>query len=176
MRAAGGTFVLCALTLTIGCADKAPPSPAPPRGLRPFPQQTPVATPPARPSPVPPPASNWPEDKPAEVRKDEPAAALEERDLGAELRQGLGDPSSCLHPRPSADAPKRLTIAVEAHVVGAGNVSRAYVSSPQLDAAESECLRKRVGSLRFRTPIDGAPRVVRATVEFEVKTVDKAGT
>jgi hypothetical protein len=104
------------------------------------------------------------------------AAAKEARDYAAELLTAMGDPTACLRPRSGPNAPAELAIELEAYVVGAGSVSRSYVRSAQLDADETECIRKRLSSLRFRTPVEDAPRAVRATLHLTLKNAAKTGT
>jgi len=135
----------------------------------------PPAKSPAQPTPEP---FRWLEESEA-AKTDAPSEALPDagkRDYGAELRAAVGDPSSCLDARIGADVPSEISIEIEAFVMAAGNVSRGYARSRQLAAEELECIRKRIEPLRFRPPIDDAPRAVRATLRLVLKTPAKTGT
>jgi hypothetical protein len=163
---------------SLACTGGEPASaPEPPRGVArstapPEPPAPPASAPAASDAPF-----QWPNEPPASApaQPAEPPAKAQ-RDYAAELLAALGDPTSCLKPRTGRDAPTEIIVELEAHVVGAGSVSRSYVRSTQLDADETECVRKRTSSLRLRTPIDDAPRTVRATLRLAMKSAAKTGT
>jgi hypothetical protein len=102
--------------------------------------------------------------KPAEEAK---KVAEDERDYGAELLAALGTPVNCLKTRVGSDAPTEIRISLEASVVETGIVTRSDASSAQLDDGEIACVRGRLGGLRLRAPVSGAPRSVRATLELK---------
>jgi hypothetical protein len=102
--------------------------------------------------------------QPAEEAK---KVAEDERDYGAELLAALGTPVNCFKTRIGPDAPTEIRISVEASVVETGIVTRSDASSAQLDDSEIACVRGRLGRLRLRAPVSGAPRSVRATLELK---------
>jgi hypothetical protein len=108
-----------------------------------------------------------------------PAPAPEqepERDLNAELQAAFGSPASCIKPRLDSEAaPSAIRVDLEAHLVQSGLVSRGYARSSQLDAEELACLEKRLGALRLRGPIEGAPRSARTHFDLELKPPEKSG-
>jgi hypothetical protein len=168
--------LLWALACGGGKAEPIAPAPAPPRGLPRVAatERAPVKQP-AEAAPEP---FRWPDDKRAS-KADSPAATSPDagqRDYGAELQAALGDPSSCLTARSASDVPSEIRIDVEAYVMAAGNVSRGYVRSAQLAPGEVECIRKRINPLRFRAPIEDAPRAVRTTLKLVVESSAKTGT
>jgi hypothetical protein len=162
--------------LACGGGGAEPTAPAPPRGI---PRVASTDRPPAKLPAAEPEPFRWIEETRA-AKTDAPSEAASpdagKRDYGAELRAAVGDPSGCLTARTGADIPKAISIEVEAYVMAAGNVSRGYARSPQLVAEELECIRKRIEPLRFRPPIDDAPRAVRATLTLALQTPAKTGT
>jgi hypothetical protein len=94
------------------------------------------------------------------------AAPVPKRDLAAELRTLVGDPSSCFAKRTAGSGPSTLTLDVNATVTPSGMITRASVTGAGLDALESECLGALVMRARFRNPVDGAPRNVQASIEL----------
>ncbi len=95
------------------------------------------------------------------------------RDLGAELRAALGNPSSCI-PRGAANLPQRATLQVNAHVSVTGIITRAYASTPGFPPEMSRCLARRAEGLHLRGPIPDAPRVVHASLEIAASALDAA--
>ncbi|NOY91050.1 MAG: hypothetical protein GXP55_07535, partial [Deltaproteobacteria bacterium] len=87
------------------------------------------------------------------------------RDLGAELRAALGNPSGCI-PRGAANLPQHATLRVDAHVSVTGIVTRAYASTPGFPPEMASCLARRAEGLHLRGPIPDAPRVVHASLEI----------
>jgi len=87
------------------------------------------------------------------------------RDLSAELRAAMGDPSSCI-PAGASDLPSAGVVSVDAHVSVTGIVTRASASAPGFPAAMSACLTTRAQHLHLRGPIVDAPRQVSARIEI----------
>lgn len=85
-----------------------------------------------------------------------------ERDLSAELRERLGDPSACLDGIDGV--PDEVRIDVEATVTGTGVVTRSYVRGGGLPEQALECVRGRLTHARLGGPIPDAPRTVRTTL------------
>jgi hypothetical protein len=90
-------------------------------------------------------------------------ASAPERDLDAELRQGLGDPLGCLSN--VAALPSRIRMTFSAVVSLSGRVTRVEVTAPGLPDADLDCLRRRALAVRFREPVEEAPRAASATLE-----------
>ncbi len=113
-------------------------------------------------------------DPPAAAEAREAAAADErsapERDLPAELRERVGDPSSCLNDLD--ELPGEVTISVEATVVGTGVITRSYASGGGLPDQALGCVRRRLDGARLRAPIEGAPRTVRTTLVLRRREPD----
>jgi hypothetical protein len=100
----------------------------------------------------------------------------QERDYPAELLSAVGMPSACFKPRSGPNVPPEILVQLQAHVTEAGVITRAYASSAQLEEAELDCIRKRVGTLRLRAPVEAAPRSISATLELKLKkTSEKSG-
>jgi hypothetical protein len=112
-------------------------------------------------------------NKPAPAIKK--VAAEDERDYGAELLSAIGSPVNCLKSRIGKEAPTEIQISLQANVVETGVVTRGYAHSTQLEDAELECVQARLGSLRLRAPIPGAPRTVNATLELKQPPSAKPG-
>ena len=122
-----------------------------------------------------------PAEAPVEPAQEEPSAPAvnaeaepeaekpKERDYAAELLEAIGAPTACLAPRVGGAAPKELSIGLEVQVIELGRVTRAYARSPQLTEDELTCVRKRLEGVRFRAPVESAPRSVSATLRFELK-------
>lgn len=121
-----------------------------------------------------------PAQQPAAPADPEPEQEQEkppERDLDAELHDAFGTPASCLKPRlDGPDAPAKIRISLEAHLLDNGMVTRSSASSAQLDDEELRCVRQRLSGLRLQQPIENAPRSARATVEIELKAPKKSGS
>lgn len=125
------------------------------------------APPPRPPPPPPPPAAPEAPAGPAEL---EP-----ERDYAAELAALVGSPLDCLQPRKVGDAPEQLSVELEAYVMESGLISRGYVRSSVLGADETNCIRRRLEAQHLAAPVDDAPRQVRATIRFALKTPESPG-
>jgi len=171
---------LCALWLC-ACGGGGPSDAAPARSTRgafraqdgdpaPVAAPSPTSTTPTAisPSAAPAQAAAAPVAAPKDAKKEEEKP----RDYSAELLTALGTPTDCLKPRSAADAPSEISISLEAHLVDIGMVTRAYAQSSQLDKDELACVQERLGGLRFRAPVDGAPRTVGATLTLQLKKAE----
>jgi len=87
------------------------------------------------------------------------------RDLSAELRTALGDPSSCI-PAGAANLPQHATLSVTAYVSITGMVTRATASAPGFPAQTATCMARRAESVHLRGPVPDAPRAVSASLEL----------
>lgn len=156
--------VAAEIVLVAACGSSDTTASTRPRGVRnaPSPAAAPSTGAPPEPPPPPPPPS-VPAPKPV-VRK--PLDPPKERDYPAELLGAVGDPSACLTARKGAEAPPDLNIDLEAYVMPSGGVGRAYARSALLTEAELDCLRRRLETLRFATPVDDTPRRVTATLRL----------
>jgi hypothetical protein len=134
-------------------ATQPPPTPANPEAQSPPPASD-IAHPAVAPAPD--------QDKP------------EPRDYSAELLDALGSPTDCLKAQSAAEAPSQIDVGLEAHVVKIGMVTRAYVRSSQLNREELACIQRRLASLRFIGPVEGAPRIVSATLSLKLAKSEKA--
>lgn len=83
-----------------------------------------------------------------------------ERDLSAELRQLVGDPSDCLTGRQTPSA--EVTLQIRASTSVTGIITRCSVSGAGLDDDARECVRGRLDGKTFRSPVPDAPREVTA--------------
>jgi hypothetical protein len=93
-------------------------------------------------------------------RQVETEEAEPERNLSDELRDLLGDPTSCFGP----DEPHRdITIRVTVTVVESGMVTRSSAQGPLSDEAK-RCVRDRAGAVRFSAPVPDSPRNVSTSV------------
>jgi hypothetical protein len=109
-----------------------------------------------------------PSEAPAQEADDKP------RDFAAELANMLGNPVSCLAPRPADVSPSTLQIGVYTQVMPSGAVSRAQVSAAGLTPAELQCITKRAETLRFAQPIENAPFPVHANISLQLSAAAKA--
>jgi hypothetical protein len=169
--------VLFALVVLVvnACSGKKPEEDAAPsgpsRGLapppeRPEPQEAPQQAP-AQPF-------RFPDDTPAPTAapaaEGQPAPAAPEgpppRDYSGELKSLVGSPSGCLKPRVGAQAPREISVTVEAVVMESGMVSRAYARAGDLDDDELSCIRARLGSARMGGGVENAPRTVTTTISM----------
>ncbi|MCS6798704.1 MAG: hypothetical protein NZ898_09255 [Myxococcota bacterium] len=101
-----------------------------------------------------------------EAARSATSPAHDARDLSAELAALVGDPDACAGAQDRrADGPP-LDVVLEATVSRTGIVTRAEVSGGLSDEARA-CLRRRLLQGRLRTPVDGAPRTVRAVMRLE---------
>ena len=177
--AANVASALCALVLALaGCRRSHAPEPAPPppssmpRGPAAVPAQTTASAAQPQPSVAAPwpnaPQQAAPQAAPAQPTAQAAAEEQKPRDLADELAHMLGDVSGCLQPRAAADA-QSIDIAVSAHVMPGGSVSRGEASAGPLSREELACVRARVESLRFAAPIENAPLEVRASVRARPK-------
>lgn len=101
----------------------------------------------------------------------DPPAAPPPRDLSDELRAMMGSPGSCAPASALEHVAATVSVGVTVSVLPGGGVLRASVSAPGLDATVVDCLQRRAQGLRFRTPIDGAPRAVSATLTLERRAI-----
>jgi hypothetical protein len=178
---------LAALLVLFGCGwDEVGNAPSP--SQRGGPREVTVAPPRPPPAPAAPaqpqlaqqpqPAADRPSMfKPAAAKTEEEAKKEPARDYPAELLAAVGTPVSCFKPRVGPEAPPEIRIALDVHVIESGMVTRAYARSAQLDESELDCVRKRLGALRLRAPVDAAPRSISATLELKLKlkTSEKSG-
>jgi hypothetical protein len=168
--------VLCVLT---GCGGEGPGDPqasapsstrGPPDRTQPAaateeiaPQVAPAQAPTTQPvaAPEPPAAAAAP-----------PAEEAPKRDFGAELSAAVGDLSKCVEPRTASDttaAGAKLSIALEVVVTESGIVTRSSVRAPGLDPGELDCVRERLSRVRVRSPVEEAPRTIRADVSLTLQ-------
>ena len=84
------------------------------------------------------------------------------RDLPAELRALIGDPSGCLTAEDRA-LTSDIVFEAEAHVIASGMVTRASVSSPVASQQASDCVARRLDAAYFRPPV-GSTQGVRTSV------------
>ena len=106
------------------------------------------------------PPTDGEEAAPAAAAEESPEQDEPERDLSAELRNLVGDPSSCL--TGLAPSVTDVTVRVSASTSVTGIVTRSSVSGSGLDDQARECVRQRLDRARFRSPVPGAPREVTA--------------
>jgi hypothetical protein len=85
-----------------------------------------------------------------------------ERDLAAELRERVGDPSACLNAL--VDLPAEVSISIEATVTTTGIVTRSYARGAGVPDDALECVRRRLDTARLRAPIPNAPRNITTTL------------
>ena len=108
----------------------------------------------------------WPEREGQSVeRADEKDEKKEDRDLGAELRRAVGNPSSCLKEFSSV-TPTQISIHVSAVVNGVGRVNRSSVSSGRLSRAELACVEARVNRSSIRPPDSQEAENVSTTISM----------
>jgi len=104
----------------------------------------------------------------ATAANDEAQAAAEQpppRDLGAELRAAVGDPSPCVQGSTDSITGERLVFDVDATVTALGRVTRAVVTSSAPDEV-NRCVRQRIESQVLRAPIEDAPTTIHTTIEL----------
>ena len=114
----------------------------------------------------------------AAARREEPTAASTptdlgapeqpERDLSAELRALVGQPSQCIDLDTVAEQGGKLTVQIGAYVLSTGAITRASVSAPGQPASTIRCIEQQVVAQRLRDPVPNTPRTVRAELGWEV--------
>ena len=160
----------------IGCGEERDTSPPPGRGLGTLPASpTGSAAPPGPPSrpafsprpqapfEAPPPPSPTPSEGGPEQAPTSPRAL---RDLSAELRSSLGDPSGCLVETAGTEVRSQIDLVVTVQVVESGRVTRAEVTGNTLSREELRCVRERAEQVSFRGPVPEAPRTVSTPIEL----------
>jgi hypothetical protein len=100
-----------------------------------------------------------------QVEETTPGEAAE-RDYASELLAALGTDTACFDEATLRAAGRQLRVPVMVVVSSSGRVTRAEVSG-LLDPARG-CVRRRAEAAAFSTPIEGAPRTVRATLQIDV--------
>ena len=90
------------------------------------------------------------------------------RDMPAELRSAVGNPSSCFTDF-SSDRATKIRLSVTASMSSSGLVTRASASGGGLSAKELSCVEDRVGRLRLRAPPDEKPRTVSTDIEIDYR-------
>jgi hypothetical protein len=108
----------------------------------------------------------------ATIELDAPA----ERNLGAELVTAVGSPAGCIDLATARSLHGRLTIQVSATVMPTGSITRASASGSGLPPAALDCVEARALAARLAAPIEGAPRGISGTLEYEVTATDDAVT
>jgi len=93
-------------------------------------------------------------------RRVEAAEVEAARDLSAELRDLIGDPSSCLA---SEEARGDLTIHVTVTVTEGGMVTRSDARGPVSEEA-LRCIRDRAEAISLRSPVPDSPRNISTSV------------
>ena len=91
----------------------------------------------------------------------------EPRDFPSELLQRLGNPASCLTPRPGDGNLVPIQISIQAQLMPSGALGRTELRAAELSAAERACLAQRVGAVRLTGPIDGAPLGIQASLTLQ---------
>jgi hypothetical protein len=92
------------------------------------------------------------------------------------LRRAFGTPTHCIAPETRARIQTRLSIRVQAAVMGSGRVTRANVSAAELSAADLECMRRHAESLSLGITVENAPRSVTAVVQYDVRSTPDVET
>lgn len=175
--------LFAALTVATACSQKEPP-PVPPPGI---PGAVPVNAPPeaAKPGVAPGDRARWgnpvatgtpaPSNEgstPSAGPSENAATATAVRDLSEELVGLVGAPNACFSKR-TAGAGTTLSFQVTAAVTPTGMITRAEVAGGGLSAEEADCIKARVVSARFRSPVENAPLSVQATVELREQAPQK---
>jgi hypothetical protein len=93
------------------------------------------------------------------------------RDFAGELMGIAGDPMSCMPVDAVPPATQEFAIELEAVVTAGGTVTRAYARAPGLPADAVDCIQARMEAGRFRAPVEGGPRTVRAVLHLRRRTV-----
>jgi len=105
---------------------------------------------------------------------EQPAAEKPKRDYSAELLSAMGSPTDCLAPREAADnVPSEISVELEGFFLETGSMSRGYARSPQLDASELDCMRRRLEAVHLQPPIEGAPRAITTSLKLTLKISEK---
>lgn len=113
-------------------------------------------------------------EAPGLLPQDEPAAAPPEaRDFSAELTRMIGNPASCLVPRPDNGSLLPIQIAIATQLMPSGAVAYTRVDAPTLSRAELSCITQRVETLHFAQPITNAPLGVRASLALQPSAATK---
>jgi hypothetical protein len=95
----------------------------------------------------------------------------EERDLAAELKALVGQPTSCLDLEKAAAGGGRVSIRVNASVLPSGSISRASVSAVGQNSEALRCIEQLVLGGSLKGPIEGAPLSVSTESVVEVVKV-----
>lgn len=111
-------------------------------------------------------AARAPEHEAEAPEVEEPEA----RDLTAELRESFRLPHDCFTYARVESFGSSLTVSVRVTVMPSGRVTRAEVTASALTPDEIACVERSAMDVPFRSPVEGAPRTVSATIEFEVAT------
>ncbi len=90
------------------------------------------------------------------------------RDLSAELKAALGEPIDCLDLSQLPPTGGKITIQVGAYVGPSGRISRASVSASGQPPSTLACVEKRALAIKMQDPIDDAPVLVNARVDFDI--------
>lgn len=186
MRRAAQLFA--ALTLATACSQKEPP-PVPPPGI---PGAVPIdlpaeaakqrvapgdptrwGNPLAAATPTPSNEGSAPSAEAAENTA--PVTPEPVRDLSEELVGLVGAPNACFSKRTAA-AGATFSFQVTAAVTPTGMITRAEVTGGGLSAEEADCVKARVASARFRSPVENAPLSIQATVELRAQAPQEAAT
>jgi len=172
MRGVAAALGVLLVILATGCSDERPTPPRP--NFRPLPE-APTAPPrhardgfhrpqpdrrerpggPAHPAPL----------RVTETREVPGMQEETRRDLSAELRAAMGDPSGCI-PAGASGLPSAGVVNVDVHVSVTGIVTRARASASGFPAEMATCLTTRAQHLHLRGPIPGAPRQVSTRIEI----------
>lgn len=95
-------------------------------------------------------------------------AEKEKRDLSAELKAALGEPIDCLDLSKLPPTGGKISVQVGAYVGPSGRISRASVSASGQPSSTLACVEKRALAIKMQDPIDNAPLLVNASIEFEI--------
>ncbi len=90
------------------------------------------------------------------------------RDLSAELRSLLGQPTDCLDLQKVVDDGGKITVRVSVYVGPSGRITRATINAPGQPGQALSCIERRAVALKMQEPIDDAPRLVEAELSFEI--------
>lgn len=147
-------------------------------GGAPAPASAPPATPAPRsraarasaPSPLDAPSPVGAPAPAAQPVREESARAAPEDPAADALRRAFGAPTQCFSPETRRALGDRLSVQVQAAVMGSGRVTRATLSGPGLSSSDLECLRRHAEALSLGVPVADAPRTVTAWIEYDVRS------